>query len=67
MGLLLALTILALVVIIPMFLSSIIGAFVGNPYTGLFGIALFIILPLYVAYQLIEHIVFEIFLYNLPY
>ena len=43
MGLLLALIILALVVIIPMFLSSIIGAFVGNPYTGLFGIVLFIL------------------------
>lgn len=67
MGLLLAITILALVVIVPLFLSSIIRALTGDPYTAVFGIVLLILLPLYVAYQLIEHIVFELFLYNLPY
>lgn len=67
MGLLLGIVILALVLIVPLFMSSIIGALIGNPYTGLFAIVVLILVPLYIAYQLIEHIVFELFLYNLPY
>lgn len=67
MGLLLCVIVLALVGVVPLALMSIVRGAFGNPLYAILALVALILLPFYVAYEIIEHIVFELFLYNLPY